>query len=49
MKYKIVLEVETEEDFKPEEMVKLFENLFEETYEIDGVDLAIQTVTYLDE
>lgn len=49
MKHKIVLEVETEEDFKQDEMVKLFENLFEDCYEIDGVDLTIPTITYLDE
>ena len=49
MKHKIVLEVETEENISKNEMVKLFENLFEDCYDIDGVDLTIPTITYLDE
>ena len=47
MIHKLVLEIEIKEDICKEEVVQLFQNLFEDTYEIDGVDVAVNEITYL--
>jgi hypothetical protein len=48
MIHKLLLEIEIEENITKEEVVQLFKNLFEDSYEIDGLDVAVNEITYLE-
>jgi hypothetical protein len=44
MRHVLVIEVETEEDLPTEEVIKLFEEMFSETTEINGTAIVVQRI-----